>query len=215
MLECVGDRIDVGAPVAPPLPTVGPAGHVTPDDMCERGAMDIPALRPATEADLERLVDVEGEAGQMFHAVGMSELAEDVPDRAELREAIAADRVWVTQIGAEVAGYVVADVLDGNAHVAQVSVAPEYAGRRIGRALVELVEAWGRAAGRPATTLTTFRDVPWNGPYYVRLGYHVLADGDIGPELARTMACEAAIPGVDASSRCAMIKPNDAASAVT
>lgn len=74
--------------------------------------------------------------------------------------------------------------------------------------MVELVEEWGRGAGRPATTLTTFRDVPWNGPYYRRLGYRVLAQAEIGPELARTMAHEATLPGIDAALRCGMIKPN-------
>jgi len=177
--------------------------------------MHVPIIRPATEVDLERLVDVEVKAGQLFHTVGMSKVAEDVPGRGELREAIESERVWVTEVGAEVAGYISAEVLDGNAHVAQVSVAPEYAGQRIGRTMVEFVEAWGRAAGRPATTLTTFRDVPWNGPYYLRLGYHVLAGNDIGPELARTMTHEAALPGIDASLRCAMIKPNDPASSFT
>jgi ribosomal protein S18 acetylase RimI-like enzyme len=174
--------------------------------------MSIPTIRPATVADVGRLVDVEIEAGQLFHGVGMPEVAEDVPDRGELRAAIEAGRVWVTHVGAEVVGYISAEVLDGNAHVAQVSVVPEHGGRRIGAAMVGFVEAWGRAARRPATTLTTFSDVPWNGPYYRRLGYHVLASSDIGPELARTIAREAALPGIDASLRCALVKHNDSAS---
>jgi GNAT superfamily N-acetyltransferase len=116
--------------------------------------------------------------------------------------------LWVTEVGPDVAGYISAEVLDGNAHVAQVSVAPDFAGRALGRAMVELVEEWGRTAGLPATTLTTFRDVPWNGPYYRRLGYRVLPDDGIGPELARTMAHEASLPGIDAALRCAMVKPH-------
>ena len=164
---------------------------------------------------MERLVDVEVEAGQLFHTVGMSKVAEDVPDRGDLREAIDRAQVWVAQVGAEIAGYITAEVLDGNAHVAQVSVAPAYAGRRIGRALLELVEAWGRDARCPATTLTTFKDVPWNGPYYLRLGYQVLATSHVGPELARTMTHEASLPGIDGSLRCAMVKPNHPAATVT
>ncbi|HYF71786.1 MAG TPA: GNAT family N-acetyltransferase, partial [Nocardioides sp.] len=86
--------------------------------------MNVAATRPATVADLDRLVEVEVRAGELFRTVGMPEIADDVPDRGELRDAIAAGRVWVAQVGAEVAAYVVAEVLDGNAHVAQVSVAP-------------------------------------------------------------------------------------------
>jgi ribosomal protein S18 acetylase RimI-like enzyme len=166
-----------------------------------------PWIRPGAETDLHRLVAVEVAAGQLFRTVGMAEVAEDVPQVADLRAAVEADRLWVMQVGSEVAGYVVAEVLDGNAHVAQVSVAPDYAGRALGRALVEHVEQWGRVAGRPATTLTTFRDVPWNGPYYLRLGYRVLAEAEIGPELAGTMAREATLPGIDGALRCAMVKP--------
>ncbi len=32
-------------------------------------------------------------------------------------------------------------------------------------------------------TLTTYRDVPWNAPYYARLGFEVVADEDLGPGL--------------------------------
>lgn len=165
-------------------------------------------IRPGMEADLQRLVVVEVEAGQVFRTVGMTKVAEDVPQIPDLREAAEAERLWVTEVGSEVAGYIIADVLDGDAHVAQVSVAPAYAGRALGRAMIEFLEDWGRAAGCPATTLTTFRDVPWNGPYYLRLGYHVLRKEDIGPELAMTMAQEASLPGIEASLRCAMVKPN-------
>ncbi len=166
------------------------------------------SIRPATEADVQRLADIEVEAGQLFHEVGMPEVAGDVPDLDDLRAAVDDHRVWVAQVGSEVAGYVVGEVLDGNAHIAQVSVAPTYAGRAIGRALIEAVESRGRAAGRPATTLTTFRDVPWNGPYYERLGYAVLRDDAVGPQLRRTMEHEASLPGLDAGLRCAMVKPN-------
>lgn len=170
--------------------------------------MSSPEVRPAAESDLQRLVELEVEAGQLFHTVGMSKVADDVPEISDLRDALVADRLWVAQDQTEVVAYVMAEVLDGNAHVAQVSVSPQHARRGIGRRLIEFVESWGSAAGRPATTLTTFRDVPWNGPYYARLGYHELPSERIGPELRGTMAHEASLPGIDASRRCAMIKVN-------
>ena len=173
--------------------------------------MPLPTIRPATESDLPRLVEVEIAAGQLFHTVGMPLVAADVPQIADLRDAVAADRIWAASVGGEVAGYVCAEVVDGNAHIAQVSVAPDYARRGIGKAMIGFVEEWGRRAGCLATTLTTFRDVPWNGPYYRRLGYEILAEHQIGPELARIIEREASLPGVDASLRCAMIKAPAAA----
>ncbi len=126
--------------------------------------------------------------------------------RRDLLAAIESARVWVADVGIEPAAYAHAEVLDGNAHVAQVSVAAEYAGRRIGRTLIRHVEAWGRERGSPATTLTTFRDMPWNAPYYARLGYRILDETEIGPDLARTIAHEAELPGVAEAPRCAMVR---------
>ena len=97
-------------------------------------------IRPATEADLQRFVVVEVEAGQAFRTVGMAKVAEDVPQISDLREAAEAGLLWVTDVESEVAGYISAEVLDGNAHVAQVSVAPDYAG---GGALLHVSEISG------------------------------------------------------------------------
>jgi hypothetical protein len=36
---------------------------------------------------------------------------------------------------------------------------------------------------RRARTLTTFRDVPWNGPYCETLGYRELSGSQIGSEV--------------------------------
>jgi hypothetical protein len=33
-------------------------------------------------------------------------------------------------------------------------------------------------------TLTAFRDIPWNGPYYTRLGWSTLSEPDLPPQLA-------------------------------
>ena len=82
------------------------------------------------------------------------------------------------------------------AHVEQVSVATAHAGQGLGALLIDHLGALARADGRPALTLTTFRDVPWNAPYYRRLGFVPVDPADQGPELAALVAREAArIPG--------------------
>ena len=166
------------------------------------------SLRPATAGELRDLAELEVEAGQLFTSVGLHEVATHVPDLAALRDHHEQGRVWVAEADGQVAGYIVGEVLDGNAHVEQVSVAPSYAGRGIGATLIRHVESWGRSLGLPATTLTTFRDVPWNAPYYARLGYVELTIERRAPELTATMEHEASMPGIDATRRCAMVRPN-------
>jgi GNAT superfamily N-acetyltransferase len=171
-----------------------------------------PLIRSARQSELDALASLEVQAGQLFHSVGMSEVADHVPDQQALSRSQQQGLVWVAEDEGKIAGYIVARVLDGNAHIEQVSVAPTHARRGIGRRLISHLETWGSRTDRPATTLTTFRDVPWNGPYYRTLGYRELSGTEIGPELAAAMRHEASLPGIDASRRCAMIKCNGDAS---
>lgn len=87
--------------------------------------------------------------------------------------------------------YVLAEPVDGNVHIEQISVDPGSAHRRIGRALIEHVARQAAAAGVPALTLCTFAEVPWNAPYYERCGFRSLAEGELTPGLRRIRAEEA------------------------
>ena len=78
----------------------------------------------------------------------------------------------------------VPDLVDGNLHVEQVSVHPDAAGHGLGRSLIEWAAAEAAARGISALTLTTFRDVPWNAPYYARnCGFRIVDDAACGPGL--------------------------------
>lgn len=161
-------------------------------------------IRAATRADIERLRAIERAAGEMFRPLGMDDVADDEPPSAvELAVFVDAGRAWACDVAGEVIGYALAAVVDGNGHVEQVSVHPDHHGHGHGRALIEHVVRWAAARGSAAVTLTTFVDVPWNGPYYERLGFTYLAD--LPPELAALRAHEAA-RGLDRHPRAAMIR---------
>ncbi len=162
-------------------------------------------IRPATPADFGALQDIERAAGQAFRAVGMPEIADDDPfTLAELTSYQQAGRAWVTAgpDGHPVA-YLVADPVDGNLHIEQVSVHPDYAHRGLGRALLEHAAAVATAAGQPALTLTTFTEVPWNAPYYERLGFRRLPESQVTPGLRAIRHREAA-HGLDRWPRTSM-----------
>ena len=96
--------------------------------------------------------------------------------------------------------------LDDGIHVDQVSVSPAHRGERIGAALIDHVAGLARASGRSAVTLTTFRDIPWNAPYYARLGFRDLPEQEWGPQLHAQVAHERAVIPVSAP-RVAMTRP--------
>ncbi len=57
------------------------------------------------------------------------------------------------------------------AHLEQLSVHPHHAGRGIGRSLLRAGCQWAAEQGYPELTLATYRDVPWNGPFYASEGF--------------------------------------------
>jgi predicted N-acetyltransferase YhbS len=162
-------------------------------------------IRPARESDIPAMQRIEVEAGRMFLALGMDAVAGDDPfPAAHLREYVSTGRAFVAgdDAGQPIA-YALVKWADSTAHLEQVSVDPVAAGRRLGAALVERVVTWAREQGSPALTLTTFAEVPWNAPYYERLGFRRLAGDELTPEL-RAIRAEEAAHGLDVWPRLAM-----------
>ena len=164
-------------------------------------------IRAVGADELHRLRDIERAAGVLFHTVGMDDIAAHEPMGIdELDTYRAAGRAWVVADDTDTpVAYVLADVVDGHGHVEQLSVHPDHAGRRLGASLIDHVVAWARDRGLSVVTLTTFRDVPWNAPYYLRCGFTVLADDDVGPEL-RELVEEEAGYGLDPALRVCMVR---------
>ncbi|QHY99128.1 Acetyltransferase (GNAT) family protein [Streptomyces sp. S4.7] len=151
-------------------------------------------IRPAVPADLPLLQDIERAAGEPFRAVGMAAIADDEPPAIDLLDRyLRAGHAWVTEdaTGHPVA-YLIYDEVDGAAHIEQVSVHPTAAGRGVGRALIEHLAGRAESAGLAGLTLTTFADVPWNAPYYTRLGFRTLAENELTDGLREIRSAEAA-----------------------
>ncbi|MEU2241275.1 GNAT family N-acetyltransferase [Streptomyces sp. NPDC018338] len=137
-------------------------------------------IRAAAPAELPLLQDIERAAGEPFRSLGMAAIADDDPLPLDVLEAYRCEgRAWVAVDAADrPVAYLLADTVDGSAHIEQVSVHPDAARRGVGRQLIEHLAAAAREQGLTALTLTTFAEVPWNAPYYTRLGFRPLADSD-------------------------------------
>jgi len=159
-------------------------------------------IRPARADDIETLRDIERRAGARFRDVGLDDIADAEPFSAEeLTAFIDAGRAWVA--GETPCGYATATVVDGDGHLEQISVDPAHQGNGIGRALVAEVADWARNIGATALTLTTFTKVPWNRPLYEHLGFVVIPEQEIRPELRAVREHEAAL-GLDPEQRVCM-----------
>lgn len=161
-------------------------------------------IRSAVAADVPSLPRVETSAGTRFRTIGLHSIADDLPpDQGRLLEHVDAGTAWVAEIADVIVGYAIASVVDGAGHLDQVSVVPEAERRGIGSALIDIVVDWSRRSGHEHITLTTFVDVPWNGPFYESLGFRYLEEASFGPELREIRANERAC-GLDVVARAAM-----------
>ncbi|KAA9160845.1 GNAT family N-acetyltransferase [Amycolatopsis acidicola] len=167
-------------------------------------------IRRVTVADLPTLRDIERSAGAPFREIGMAAIADDEPPSiAELGRYQRAGRAWVSVDDADrPVAYLVAEPVDGNLHIEQLSVHADNARRGIGRTLLDRAADYARTNALPALTLTTFADVPWNAPYYERCGFHRLADDALTPGLREIREHETRV-GLDRWPRLCMRKDLD------
>lgn len=131
-------------------------------------------IRPTREDDFPKLVTIERACNMMFAEFGIFDLDQVMSEeqhRIHQKEGCS----WVAVDGEDQpVGFAVTSEVDGNGHLEVLGVHPDHGRQGIGRALIEHICAWASARGYPALTLTTERAVPWNAPYYAKLGFEIV-----------------------------------------
>ncbi len=100
-------------------------------------------------------------------------------------------------------GFICARELDNALHILEFSIAHRHQKRGIGRALIIRLLEEAHRRGFGAATLTTFRDIAWNAPFYKTVGFRELAPQALTPGLALLLRDEAA-RGLPGDRRCTM-----------
>jgi N-acetylglutamate synthase-like GNAT family acetyltransferase len=115
--------------------------------------------------------------------------------------------LWVALADGVAVGFAHIEVIEPTvAHLREIDVHPQYGRRGLGKRLVRAVCAWAIAAGYDSVTLTTFRDVSWNMPFYARLGFEVIPSEALSPAL-RSIVHDETRRGLDPTRRVAMRRP--------
>jgi GNAT superfamily N-acetyltransferase len=157
-------------------------------------------IRLATLDDIPALPGIERSAGEAFAGTAQAWVGGDVVTEAEAYPPlIAARSVRVAEADCRLVGFVHTEMMDDELHVWELAVRRDRQGQGIGAALMDAARDEALAHGCKAMTLTTFRSIPFNAPFYRRLGYEILDAPD--PRLAEILAVEAARGLTD---RCAM-----------
>jgi len=156
-------------------------------------------LRAAAEGDLAVLPEIERRAAVLFEGQGIPIDPDETREVRELRAGLEARGLWVAVDDADrPVGFALCAPVGSALHLEEIDVDPDHARRGIGTALVEHVCAEARRSGWEHVTLTTYAHVPWNAPFYERLGFRVLARGELDGALRAVVEAEAReIPAPD------------------
>ncbi|MDH0733008.1 GNAT family N-acetyltransferase [Pseudomonas sichuanensis] len=161
-------------------------------------------VRPTLATDLPLLPAIERSAAQAFRQYpALAWLADsEVMDETAHAAFFRAGTSWVA-VDAEdrPSGFLCATRIDTVLHIDELSVRQDAQGRGLGRQLLDRAVAAARQFGLQAVTLTTFGEVPWNGPFYQRYGFEQLGDAALDQRLKTILAAERA-HGLE--DRCAM-----------
>lgn len=167
-------------------------------------------LRAAEARDLAVLPGIERRASAAFADFGIAPaVIETTKGLEELALARARGDLWVAVDESDrVVGFALVRELASGVHLEEVDVDPEHGRRGVGSALIEHVCEAARRRGYEYVTLTTYAAVPWNAPFYERLGFRVLAAGEI-PAPLRAVVAEETQRGFDPAIRVAMVRRVD------
>lgn len=146
-------------------------------------------IRQGRQDDVPLLAGIELAAGALFPAARIPDPDGTYPMDG-LLEALANGLLLVVESEATVAGFAVCSEAPGRLHLEEISVHPDHGRKGLGRALVSQVLEEAQQRGLPAVTLTTFADIPWNGPFYASMGFSPIPEADLDDALSAALAHE-------------------------
>ena len=145
----------------------------------------------ARPKDVPFLAGIELAAARMLVGHAPESVLNEATSNDRLIAAQTNGHLWVAIANDEPVGFAHLKVLDPEViHLEEIDVLPEHGRRGIGTQLVKAVCRWAAANGYHYVTLTTFRRVPWNMPFYARLGFEEIPETELTPSLRSIIAAE-------------------------
>jgi GNAT superfamily N-acetyltransferase len=170
-------------------------------------------IRVSRVEELPMLSHIERAAASLFLDTPYSFLVDADPLPLDsVQQRFQAGQVWVAVAQDElVVGYAIAREVDDTLYLQQIDVIPEHGRRGIGTALVATICDWAKHHGYCTLSLSTFRDIPWNAPFYTKLGFAPVDEAELttGFQQIRLKEFEAGLPLSDRVIMHRMIPPLD------
>lgn len=135
------------------------------------------------------LAEIDRAAGRLFPPERIPDPEHSYPVES-LERACANDLLFVADVEGVVVGFATCTEVAGRLHLDELSVHPDHGRQGFGRRLVERVIESAKERGLSGVSLTTFSDIPWNGPFYVSMGFEALAEDRLDEHLRKILVHE-------------------------
>jgi GNAT superfamily N-acetyltransferase len=164
-------------------------------------------IRKARSTDIPLLEHVERSAAEVFRTVDLGFLLDGpTVDPYHLSSMAVSNHLWVAvNKWDQPIGFLGGETLEGNFHVVEISVSQDFQNRGIGKSLMKAMVEQVTQEGYRAITLTTYRDLPWNGPWYAKMGFVEVKAMEMGQTYLGILDHEAQ-NGLQIERRCVMRK---------
>jgi GNAT superfamily N-acetyltransferase len=138
-------------------------------------------IRSARVKELPLLAQIEKSAAVLFLDTPYTFLANDEPLSLDfVQQRFQAGQVWVAVDKQDVVlGFAITREVDDTIYLQEMDVDPAHGRRGLGAELVETVCDWAQLQGYKVILLSTFRDLPWNAPFYAKLGFRMLDESEL------------------------------------
>jgi GNAT superfamily N-acetyltransferase len=161
-------------------------------------------ITAARREDLARLPAIELAAAQLLAGHAPPSVLTETTSLEVLEDARRAGHLWVALADDLPVAFAHVELVERDAaHLEEIDVHPRHGRRGLGTKLVLEVCQWADDKGYGAVTLTTFRDLPWNMPFYARLGFDVVAPARLSAPL-RAIVEDETRRGLDPARRVVM-----------
>ncbi len=155
-------------------------------------------IRFARAEELTLLAQIERSAAILFIDTPYEFLVNAEPLSLDfVRERFQAGQLWVAVDRDDVVvGFAITREVDRTIYLQEIDVDPKHGQRGLGTALIETISDWAQFHRHDTISLSTFSDLPWNAPFYAKLGFRMLEESEltIGFQQIRRQELEAGLP---------------------
>ena len=162
-------------------------------------------IEVAKEKYIHNLAEISRAAAELFSEedLPIALRMETTPFKV-LKKALNEQRLWlaIDEKKDLTVGFALLSKKCGQIHLRELDVHPDHARQGLGTNLLKNVILWAKDQKYDQMTLTTFLHLPWNAPFYSKLGFQMIKQSNLSPCLCELLDEEA--KGLNKSNRVLM-----------